>query len=110
MRVRGGRHRRLLDFLVRALPGVVDGVASISAGAVFGAAVTRPWVRLGDGCATHHAPPTEEAQSALVHGLVFAGHGDGDLVEEDELQPLPGAPNVGFVGSVVPGFFHRAED
>ena len=58
----------------------------------------------------HHAPPTEETQSALVHGLVFAGHGDGDLVEEEELQSLPGAPNVGFVGSVIPEFFHRAEN
>ena len=51
-----------------------------------------------------------EAQRTPVSGLVLTGHGDGDLVEEDARQPLPGAPNVGFVGSVVPGFFHRAEN
>ena len=106
MRVSGGRHRQLLDLLVRALPGAVDGVASVGAGAVFEAVVTRLWVRLGGGCATHRAPPTEEAQGALIHELVLAGHGDGDLTRKNELQPLPGAPNVRFGGSIVPGFFH----
>ena len=51
-----------------------------------------------------------EMQHAPVCGLMFASHGDGDIVKEDELRPLPGAPNVGFEGSVVPRFFHRAED
>ena len=87
MWVRGDRRRRLLDLLVRALPDAVDGIAGVGAGTVLGAAVTGSRVGLGGGCAAHRAPPAVEAQGALVHGLVLAGHGDGDLSMKNELQP-----------------------
>ena len=51
----------------------------------------------------------DEAQGALVQEPALTGHGDEDLWRKNDLQPLPGAPNVGFAGSDVPFFFHRVE-
>ena len=42
-----------------------------------------------------HAPPAEVVR--------------GDLSKKSEPQPLPGTPNVGFVGSDGPMFFHGVE-
>ena len=109
MWVRGDRRCRLLDLLVRALPCSVDGVAGVGAVTALRAAVTSSRVGLGGGCTAHRASPAVEAQGALVHGLVLAGHGDGDLSRKNEVQPLPGAPNIGFVGSDGPKFFHWVE-
>ena len=109
MRVRGGRRRRLLDLLVHALPGSVDSVAGVGAATALRAAITGSQVGLGGGCPAHHASPVVEVQGALIHGLVLTVHGDGDLSRKNELQPLPGAPNVGFVGSDGPKFFHGVE-
>ena len=87
MWVRGDRRRRLLDLLVRALPGLVDGIAGVGAVTVLRVAVASSWVGLGGSCTVHRALPAVEAQGALVHGLMLAGHGDGDLSRKTSYNP-----------------------
>ena len=107
MRVWGNRHRRLLDLLVRTLPGAVDGVADVSAGAALGAMVVGPRVGLSGGRATLHASPAVKVQSALVHRLMLTGHGGGDMSGKSELQPPYLARQMSdSLGSDRPKFVH----